>query len=276
MKKLMAAILAGALAVCFVLSGCGGNETADPADTQAEADQSLQQVLDNDELIVGLDIAFPPMGFQNENNEIVGFDVDLAKEVGKILGVNVQLKPIDWKSKEMELKSGKVDVLWNGYTITEERKQEVLFSDPYLANKQIIIVKADSPIQAKADITSGKVGLQTGSTAEDAIKADPIYDQIKGNLMMYDDNNTAMMDLDAGRVESVVVDEVVGKYYLSKHEGQYRILDEDFGDEQYGVGFRLEDHALRDAVQEALDTIKTNGVGDEISEKWFGEPGLML
>lgn len=276
MKKLMAAILAGVLAVCFVLSGCGGNETADPADTQAEADQSLQQVLDNDELIVGLDIAFPPMGFQNENNEIVGFDVDLAKEVGKILGVNVQLKPIDWKSKEMELKSGKVDVLWNGYTITEERKKEVLFSDPYLANKQIIIVKADSPIQAKADITSGKVGLQTGSTAEDAIMADPIYEQIKGNLMMYDDNNTAMMDLDAGRVESVVVDEVVGKYYLSQHEGQYRILDEDFGDEQYGVGFRLEDQALRDAVQEALDTIKTNGVGDEISEKWFGEPGLML
>lgn len=275
MKKLLAVMLASVLAVCFVLSGCGG-ETADPANTQADADQSLQKVLDKNELVVGLDIAFPPMGFQNENNEIVGFDIDLAKEVGKVLGVEVQLKPIDWKSKEMELKSGKVDLLWNGYTITDERKKEVLFSDPYLANKQIIIVKADSPIQAKADITSGKVGLQTGSTAEDAIQADPIYEQIKGNLMMYDDNNTAMMDLDAGRVESVVVDEVVGKYYLSKHEGQYRILDEDFGDEQYGIGFRMEDKALRDAVQEALDTIKTNGVGDEISEKWFGEPGLML
>lgn len=275
MKKLLAVMLASVLAVCFVLSGCGG-ETADPANTQADADQSLQKVLDKNELVVGLDIAFPPMGFQDENNEIVGFDIDLAKEVGKVLGVNVQLKPIDWKSKEMELKSGKVDLLWNGYTITDERKKEVLFSDPYLANKQIIIVKADSPIQAKADITSGKVGLQTGSTAEDAIQADSIYEQIKGNLMMYDDNNTAMMDLDAGRVESVVVDEVVGKYYLSKHEGQYRILDEDFGDEQYGIGFRMEDKALRDAVQEALDTIKTNGVGDEISEKWFGEPGLML
>lgn len=275
MKKLLAVMLASVLAVCFVLSGCGG-ETADPANTQADADQSLQKVLDKNELVVGLDIAFPPMGFQDENNEIVGFDIDLAKEVGKVLGVEVQLKPIDWKSKEMELKSGKVDLLWNGYTITDERKKEVLFSDPYLANKQIIIVKADSPIQAKADITSGKVGLQTGSTAEDAIQADPIYEQIKGNLMMYDDNNTAMMDLDAGRVESVVVDEVVGKYYLSKHEGQYRILDEDFGDEQYGIGFRMEDKALRDAVQEALDTIKTNGVGDEISEKWFGEPGLML
>ena len=269
MKKILMVLAAGVLSACFVLSGCGGNGTT-------VADNSLQKVKDKQELIVGLDIAFPPMGFMNEQNEIVGFDIDVAKEVGKILDVNVQLRPIDWKSKELELKSGKVDVLWNGYTITDARKKEVLFSDPYLANKQIIIVTAESPIQAKADIAGGKVGLQTGSTAEDAIQADPIYSQIENNLMMYDDNNTAMMDLDAGRIESVVVDEVVGKYYLSQHEGKYRILDEDFGDEQYGVGFRMEDKALRDAVQEALDTIKTNGKGDEISQKWFGEPGLML
>lgn len=274
MKKLMAVVLAGVLAVCFVLSGCGG-DTPTPTATPA-ADESLQKVLDKDELIIGLDVAFPPMGFLNEKNEIVGFDVDLAKAVGEILGVNVQLRPIDWKSKELELKSGKVDVLWNGYTITDARKKEVLFSDSYLNNKQIIIVKTDSAIQAKADITSGKVGLQSGSTAMDAIEADPIFDQIKDSLMMYDDNNTAMMDLEAGRVESVVVDEVVGKYYLSQHEGKYRILDEDFGNEQYGVGFRKEDVKLRDAVQEALNTIKTNGKGDEYSQKWFGEAGLML
>lgn len=275
MKKIWMVLVAGVLSACFVLSGCNGGGTATPSGSP-QADNSLQKVKDKQELIIGLDIAFPPMGFMNEQNEIVGFDVDMAKEVGKILGVNVQLRPIDWKSKELELKSGKVDVLWNGYTITDERKKEVLFSNPYLANKQIIIVKAESPIKAKADITSGKVGLQTGSTAEDAIKADAIYSQIENNLMMYDDNNTAMMDLDAGRIESVVVDEVVGKYYLSQHEGKYRILEEDFGDEQYGVGFRMEDKALRDAVQEALDTIKTNGTGDEISQKWFGEPGLML
>lgn len=278
MKKLIAVMLVSVLAVCLVLSGCGGNVTTTPTPTPASgsADESLQKVLDKGEIVVGLDIAFPPMGFQDESNEIVGFDVDLAKAVGEILGVKVSLRPIDWKVKELELKSGKVDLLWNGYTITDERKKEVLFSDPYLENKQIIIVKNDSAINAKADITSGKVGLQTGSTAEDAIQADEIYDQIKDSLMMYDDNNTAMMDLDAGRISSVVVDEVVGKYYLSQNEGKYRILDEDFGDELYGVGFRLEDKALRDAVQEAINTLKTNGEGAKISEKWFGQPDLIL
>lgn len=271
MKKFLTVMLVCVLALCFALGGCSATPPA-----QNTEDNSLQAVIDKDELVVGLDIAFPPMGFLSEQNEIVGFDIDLAKEVGKILGVNVQLRPINWKAKEAELKSGNVDVLWNGYTITEDRKKEVLFSDPYLANKQIIIVKTDSAIQKKADITGGKIGLQSGSTAVDAIEADPIYEEIKNSLMMYDDNNTAMMDLEAGRVESVVVDEVVGKYYLSQHEGQYRILDEDFGDEEYGVGFRKEDVKLRDAVQSALDTIKTNGKGDEISEKWFGEPGLML
>lgn len=142
MKKLMAVVLAGSARGLLRLSGCGG-DTPTPTATPA-ADESLQKVLDKDELIIGLDVAFPPMGFLNEKNEIVGFDVDLAKAVGEILGVNVQLRPIDWKSKELELKSGKVDVLWNGYTITDARKKEVLFSDPYLNNKQIIIVKTDS------------------------------------------------------------------------------------------------------------------------------------
>lgn len=277
MKKFLAVMLVSVLAVSLVLSGCGSTPSTTPTSVPASgADDSLQKIKDKGTIVVGLDVAFPPMGFQDENNEIVGFDVDLAKAVGEILGVKVELRPIDWKSKELELKSGKVDLLWNGYTITDERKQEVLFSNPYLKNKQIIIVKNDSPIKAKADIVSGKVGLQTGSTAEDAIMADAIFDQIKSNLMMYDDNNTAMMDLEAGRVSSVVVDEVVGKYYLSQNTGKYRILDEDFGDEEYGVGFRLGDKALRDAVQEAIDTLKTNGKGAEISTKWFGQPDLIL
>lgn len=275
MKKITSIILAALLVVCCVLSGCTTTPAPAPA-PEANADESLAKVLEKGELVVGLDIAFPPMGFQDENNEIVGFDVDLAKAVGEALGINVKLTPIDWKSKELELKSGKIDVIWNGYTITDARKKEVLFSDPYLENKQIIIVKADSEISTKADIVSGKVGLQTGSTAEDAIKADEIYSQIENSLMMYDDNNTAMMDLDAGRVASVVVDEVVGKYYLSQHEGQYKILDEDFGDELYGIGFRQEDVALRNAVQEAINTIKTSEVGAEISTKWFGQPDLIL
>lgn len=276
MKKFTSIILASLLVVCMLLSGCGTEAPAPSASPDAAADDSLTKVMDKGELVIGLDIAFPPMGFQDENNEIVGFDVDLAKAVCEALGVEAKLTPIDWKAKELELKSGKIDVIWNGYTITDARKKEVLFSDPYLENKQIIIVKADSDIAKKADIVNGKVGLQTGSTAEDAIKADEIYSQIENSLMMYDDNNTAMMDLEAGRVASVVVDEVVGKYYLSQNEGKYKILDEDFGDELYGIGFRPEDKALRDAVQEAINTIKTSDEGAAISTKWFGQPDLIL
>ncbi len=272
MKKIIAIVLASVLAVCMILSGCGQSS----APVSNDADVSLEKIKEAGKIVVGLDIAFPPMGFQDENNEIVGLDVDLAKAVGEVLGVEIELRPIDWKAKELELKSGKIDVIWNGYTITAARKEEVLFSEPYLENKQIIIVKADSSISKKADIASGKVGLQTGSTAEDAIKNDAIYSQIEKSLMMYDDNNTAMMDLDAGRVASVVVDEVVGKYYLSKNEGKYKILDEDFGNELYGIGFRKEDKAFRDAVVEAINTLKANGKADEISQKWFGQAGLIL
>ena len=178
MKKIIAIVLASVLAVCMILSGCGQSS----APVSNDADVSLEKIKEAGKIVVGLDIAFPPMGFQDENNEIVGLDVDLAKAVGEVLGVEVELRPIDWKAKELELKSGKIDVIWNGYTITAARKEEVLFSEPYLENKQIIIVKADSSISKKADIASGKVGLQTGSTAEDAIKNDAIYSQIEKSL----------------------------------------------------------------------------------------------
>lgn len=264
-KKILTVAFALVLALSFALTGCNFSNTPG-----AGGDDSWNKIAEKKLMIVGLDVKFPPMGFMDENNSIVGFDVDMAMAVGKKLGISVQLNPIDWKSKEMELKSGKVDVLWNGYTITEERKKEVLFSEPYLNNRQIVIVKQDSPINKKDDLAGVKIGLQSGSTAYDAIQADPLYPQLENNLMMYDDNNTAMMDLDVGRTQAVVVDEVVGNWYLSKHQGKYRILDEDFGSEQYGVGFRKEDKAFRDKVQEALNELKADGTAAKISTKWFG------
>ena len=261
-KKWLAASLACVLGLSFLLAGCGGGQT--------QGDDSWKKVEDKGLLIVGLDVNFPPMGFMDENNSIVGFDVDMAMAVGKKLGVTVQLNPINWKAKEMELDAGKVDLLWNGYTINEERKEKVLFSDPYLTNRQVIVVKEESAITKKAELAGIQVGVQNGSTAVDAIEADPLYPEMEGNLMMYDDNNTAMLDLESERISAVVVDEVVANYYLSKHEGKYRILDENFGDEQYGVGFRKADQALRDKVQEAINELKADGTAAQISEKWFG------
>ena len=266
MKK-FALILACILAV-GIFAGCGNN--ADVS-TTGGVDTSFTDIQQKGKLVVGLDVAFPPMGFQDESGEIVGFDIDIAKAVGEKMGVEVELKPIDWKAKEMELNSKKIDVIWNGYTITDERKEQVDFTEPYLNNRQIIITPVDSDIKSKADLAGKKIGYQTGSTAEDAMKADEdVYKTIEANLMGYDDNNTAMMDLKAGRTAAVVVDEVVGKYYLSKNPGLYVILEDNFGDEEYGVGVRKGETALLTELNKGIEAVKADGTFDKISQKWFG------
>ena len=164
---------------------------------------------------VGLDDSFPPMGFRDDSNNIVGFDVDLATEVANRLGMEVELKPIDWDAKVLELNSGSVDVLWNGVSITEERKQEMDFSRPYLANQQVIIVKADSDIADIASLAGKIVGLQKGSSALDALNANPVSKEL-GELVELQDNVTVYSELKAGRIDAFVVDEVVGRYLISK------------------------------------------------------------
>ena len=160
MKKTAAAalVLLGAL-----LAGCSKTETPAPAAaTPAPAVVT--------KIVVGLDDNFPPMGFRDEKNELVGFDIDMAKEAAKRLGLEVEFKPIDWSAKEAELSGKRVDALWNGLTITEERKQNILFTAPYMENHQIIVVPAGSAIKAKADLAGKVVGAQEGSSAVDAIK----------------------------------------------------------------------------------------------------------
>ena len=149
--------------------------------------------------IVGLDDSFPPMGFRDDSNNIVGFDVDLATEVANRLGMEVELKPIDWDAKVLELNSGSVDVLWNGVSITEERKQEMDFSRPYLANQQVIIVKVDSDIADIASLAGKIVGLQKGSSALDALNKNEIASQV-ASVQEYADNVTALTDLSIGRL----------------------------------------------------------------------------
>ena len=156
--------------------------------------------------IVGLDDSFPPMGFRDDSNNIVGFDVDLATEVANRLGMEVELKPIDWDAKVLELNSGSVDVLWNGVSITEERKQEMDFGRPYLANQQVIIVKADSDIADIASLAGKIVGLQKGSSALDALNKNEIASQV-ASVQEYADNVTALTDLSIGRLDAVVLDD---------------------------------------------------------------------
>ena len=264
MKKtsvLMIALLAGAL-----LAGCGKKEEA-PAAKPAAAPAPAAAVA----VVVGLDDHFPPMGFRDEKNNLVGFDIDLANEAGKRLGVEVKFKPIDWSAKEAELNGKRVDVLWNGLTITEQRKANILFTTPYLENRQIIVVTEKSAIKTKAELAGKVLGVQDGSSAIEAVQKDEATAKSIKELKKFGDNVTALMDLTAGRLDALVVDEVVGRYYTAKKPGEYRVLDENFGTEDYGIGTRKEDTELMGKIQKAMDDMKKDGSAAAISTKWFGK-----
>ncbi len=181
-----------------------------------EGDTSLDDLLSRGKLVVGLDDSFPPMGFRDENGDIVGFDIDLAAEVCQRLGVELELQPIDWDAKELELSSGKVDCLWNGLTVTDERLGAMYFTKPYIANRQVIIVPSGSDIQDRTGLAGKIVGLQKGSSALDALMKDPVYNEVK-EINEYADNVTAFLDLKAGRLEAFVVDEVAGRYIIENN-----------------------------------------------------------
>ena len=222
-------------------------------------------------IIVGLDDEFPPMGFRDENNEIVGFDIDLAKAAAEKLGSEIEFQPIDWDTKELELENGNIDLIWNGLTITDERAESMDFTMPYLKNKQIIIVKNGSDIQSKDDLKGKKVGVQAGSSALDAVEGDDMYADI-AEVSSYDTNILAFTDLDIERVDAVVADEIVARYYLANNENDFRVVENgDFGDEVYGVAAKKGNTELISALQAALDSLSADGTAAEISIKWFGE-----
>jgi len=259
------AIYSVAALLSLGLVGCSSGT----ADTEKVA-----SIMDKDTLVVGLDDTFAPMGFKDEKGELVGFDIDLAKAMGEKLGKKMEFQTIDWNMKETELNAGNIDFIWNGYSITEERKAQVSFGTPYLENKQLIITLADSEINSKADLSGKTVAAQTGSSAVDAISEEPeVLATFKdGKPVTYESNNDVLMDLEAGRVDAAVADEVVIKYYISKRgEEKFKLLEEDFGDEEYGVGMRQSDTELVEAFNKAYAELKEEGTLAEISTKWFGE-----
>lgn len=276
MKKFLSMLLAATMVIGF--AGCGGTATTttDGDNTETTTAETVSDNTDAEEptidgkIIVGLDDEFPPMGFRDENNEIVGFDIDLAKACGDKMGVEVEFQPIDWDTKELELESGTIDLIWNGFTITDERLESMEFTNPYLDNKQIIIVKNNSEIQTKADLAGKNVGLQDGSSAVNAVEADAMSTEI-GNISTYATNILAFTDLDIERIDAVVADEIVAKYYLANNENDFRILEEDFGDEVYGIAAKKGNTDLIQQLQAALDELGADGTAAEISNKWFGE-----
>lgn len=227
----------------------------------------------DNEVIVGFDNTYFPMGFMDENGDTVGFDVDLAKETFKRLGMDVTFQPIDWSMKETELNTGNIDMIWNGYSLTEERKQKVAYTDSYMENEQLIITLNGSAIKSKNDLYGKTIGTQQGSAGLAAIeKETKLVESLKGKKpVLYDTFDKAFRDLEAGRIDAMVVDETLARYYISqKGEEKYSILEDNFGEESYVVAFRKDDTEFRDKVNNTINELKEEKIFDEIYTKWFG------
>ncbi len=263
MRKIFMAVL---LLVTMVFAGCGGGD--EPAKKDGEdGSKKLEKIT------IGLDDEYAPMGFKNEQNEIIGFDVDLAKEAAKRLGSEVEFKAIDWNSKEAELKSGRIDIIWNGLDITPERQQNMLFSDPYMDNRQIVFVKNgnDQGITAEADLAGKAVGTQAGSTAETYIDSTEELKNSFSEFKTYGDYVSAFMDLENGRIDALVCDEIVGRYAMSKQGDKFQALEVTVGPvTEFGIAFRKDDTELRDKVQGVFDEMVKDGAAQKISQEWFG------
>lgn len=261
MKKVFAIALT-VLAI-FALGGAKKSKKA-PKDPVAELKARGTFVL-------GLDDSFPPLGYRDDDNNIVGYDIDLAKEVAKRLGVEFKAQPIDWDAKEMELETGKIDCIWNGFTITEDRIAALSFTPAYLNNDQVLVVRKDSGIKSLADMKGKTVGLQSGSSAQEAVNDNKNFAKSIGATVLFKDNITALNDLDIGGVDGVVMDSVVANYSIAQTKKPFIVINESLANEGYGIGFRKNEPQLRDEVWKILKEMQADGTVAAISQKWFGK-----
>lgn len=275
MKKIY---LLGILAT-IMLAGCSSAKTAES--TSASADTSAVESKSDDTttaasenkstFTVGFDQDFPPMGFVGDDGEFTGFDLELAAEVAKRMGKEIKYQPIAWDAKDMELTSGNIDCIWNGFSI-QGREDKYTWSKPYMKNDQVFVVKSDSSIDSIEDLAGKTVEVQTDSSAEAALKENTELANTFGKLQTVADYNTGFMDLEMGGVDAIAMDSVVANYQITKRGGNgFTVLDTPLSSEEYGIGFKLGNETLRNEVQKALEDMKADGTMKTISEKWFGK-----
>lgn len=277
-KRLLSAVMASAMVLS--LAACGGAKTeTTAAETTAEKKEETTTAgttaaetaeAAGGTLIVGFDQDFPPMGFVGDNGEYTGFDLDLAKEVASRLGLEYKAQPVAWDSKDMELESGNIDCIWNGFTITG-REDDYTWTTPYMANKQVFVVANDSDIKSQADLAGKVVEVQADSSAEAALKENQDLANTFGQLLTTPDYNTAFMDLEQGAVDAVAMDVIVAGYQIKQRNADFKILDDSLSEEEYGIGFKKGNTELRDKVQRALEEMAADGTLAKISDEWFGE-----
>lgn len=278
MKKRATLLLALAMLATTVLAGCGSKEDKS-ADNKKE-DKKEEKVENDDEtLIVGFDASFPPYGYKDDDGEYVGFDLELAQEVCDRNDWKLVKQPIDWDAKDMEIDSGTIDCIWNGFTMNG-REDEYTWSDPYIDNKQVIVVATDSGINSFDDLSGKLVETQADSSALAALQGDQKeLAGTFGSLTEIAEYNTAFMDLESGACDAIAMDIGVAYYQINsrKNPDDYKVLDEEISSEQYAVGFKLGNEELRDKVQATLDEMAEDGTVAKIAEKYedFGVPGSL-
>ena len=276
-KRFVSAALAAVMALS--MTACGSSNSAaetTAADTEAAESQAEEttaeeaKTTDGDTLIVGFDQDFPPMGFVGDDGEYTGFDLELAQEVAKRLGLEYKAQPIAWDSKDMELESGNIDCIWNGFTMTG-REDDYTWTEPYMANQQVFVVANDSDINSQADLAGKIVEVQADSSAEAALKEAPELTATFKELLTTADYNTAFMDLEQGAVDAIAMDVIVAGYQIQQRNADFKILDDSLSEEEYGVGFKKGNTELRDKVQSTLEEMAEDGTLQEVSEKWFSK-----
>ena len=280
-----AVMMMGVLTACS--GGAGSKETsvqteetkaesteAAAAESEENGEETKQADGENkaseETFTVGFDQDFPPMGFVGEDGEYTGFDLELAQETAKRLGLTYVAQPIAWDAKNMELESGNIDCIWNGFTMTG-REDEYTWSAPYMENSQVVVVMEDSGIETLADLAGKIVEVQADSSAEAALKEMTDLTSTFGTLQTTPDYNTAFMDLEMGSVDAIAMDVIVAGYQMQEREGNFKILDETLASEEYAIGFKKGNTELCEKVQKTLEEMAEDGTMAEISKKWFGE-----
>ncbi|WP_047150821.1 basic amino acid ABC transporter substrate-binding protein [Aneurinibacillus tyrosinisolvens] len=275
MKKLF--FLIAILTVAFSLSACGAKPELPAASAPGKAEganqgsdtqgNTLEAIKQKGKLTVAIDDTFPPMEYRNDKNELVGFDIDLAKAVAKEIGVEAEFIPSAWDGILPGLDAKKYDMIMSSMNITDERKQKANFSE-YLKLGQIVAVKSGNPlgIKSKEDLKGKIVGVQLGATSETAARKIPGVKEIK----TYNGYTDAFNDMGLGRLDAIVVAEAVGRYYMKTKPDTFEIVGDTFQSLPVGIAVRKNDADLLKALDTAVQTVKNNGTYGEISTKWFG------
>ncbi len=275
MKKLAAMAVMAAMLVG--MTACGAKEETPAAEETGKTEESAQEETEAAEgtegerttFTVGFDAEYPPYGYMDENGDYTGFDLELAQAVCDLKGWELVKTPINWDSKDMELNSGSIDCIWNGFTMNG-REDDYTWSEPYVNNSQVVVVSETSGIEKLEDLAGKVVGVQTASSALDALNSDEHKDLTASfaSLQEFGDYNNAFVELKAGAIDAIAMDIGVAEYQLASRGEGFTMLEENLVEEKYGIGFKKGNEALRDEIEEALAQLVEDGTYTQLAEKY--------